>query len=160
MRNDAGFFVPAPASNEGPPHAASGSVDVNVPGLGIARGRQHGVTDAWFGLPYALPPLGNFRWQPARPVTSWAGEPNSVLVSTESQSFKRDLSGSGGPPLDAVTPGPACISSVDHASWTSDGEQEAEDCLYLNVWTPRGHIAAVQQRESKPLPVVRRTPRS
>jgi para-nitrobenzyl esterase len=68
------------------------------------------------GIPYAAPPVGPLRWQAPAPAPSWPG----VRKSTR--------------------PGPRCMQD------TSDlelGRQTGEDCLSLNVWTPR---AASNQR--------------
>lgn len=63
----------------------------------------------FLGIPYAAPPVGEFRWKETQPVEPWEGE-------RECDHF-----------------GPSCpqpkivIFKVGETS---------EDCLYLNVWTP------------------------
>jgi para-nitrobenzyl esterase len=59
------------------------------------------------GIPFAQPPTGNLRWREPLPAKSWTGV------------------------RDATVFGPACVQS-GHLNATS-----SEDCLQLNVWTPR-----------------------
>ncbi|MBC2666835.1 carboxylesterase family protein [Novosphingobium flavum] len=61
----------------------------------------------FMGIPYAAPPTGPLRWQAPRPAQKWPGV------------------------KDAAAPGPACIQVG------ANGVSGSEDCLYLNVWTPR-----------------------
>jgi para-nitrobenzyl esterase len=67
------------------------------------------------GIPYAAPPVGDLRWKPPQPVEPW----------TE--------------PLACVEPGPACPqpgqADAPYLDLLSVGDT-AEDCLYLNVWSP------------------------
>lgn len=60
------------------------------------------------GIPYAAPPVGEFRWKPPQPVTPWTGIKECTTFSASS------------PQVDVgFCPGPF-----------------SEDCLYLNVLTP------------------------
>ena len=46
----------------------------NIPGLGCAKGiisNQSNSVWMFLGLPYARPPTGNLRWQPAQPPQPW-----------------------------------------------------------------------------------------
>lgn len=79
--------------------------------LGLVRGRITGndpMIYVYRGIPYAAPPTGNLRWKPPQPAASWEG----VL---DCFSFK------------------ACGPELDKKRLSS---HMAEDCLYLNVWTP------------------------
>jgi para-nitrobenzyl esterase len=80
-----------------------------------ANGRVRGRPGAYLGIPYAAPPVGERRWAPPGPVERWAGE------------------------LDALAPGPPPPQPVRPITRFAWGEIPAgnEDCLYLNVWTPR-----------------------
>ena len=71
---------------------------------GIARD-TNGV-EAFKGIPFAAPPVGDLRWRSPKPVMPWTG----VLDATE---FR-----------------PSCISTPNGPS-----ASESEDCLTANVWT-------------------------
>ena len=67
------------------------------------------------GIPFATPPVGDLRWRPPQPVTSWSGvraadEFGSVCVQPPGMGRLNIAVLEDSPPLD-------------------------EDCLYLNVWT-------------------------
>ncbi len=72
------------------------------------------------GLRYAVPPVGEGRWRPPQPLAPWQGT------------------------VPAQAPGASCIQkpalSID--SGGGDPRPVAEDCLFLNVWTPRAGTAA------------------
>jgi len=80
---------------------------------GAACAAQPGVT-RFMGLPYAQPPTGAWRLRAPRPWQPWAG--------------LRD--GSRAAPASLQTLG-------GNQVWMNEPiTQQAEDCLYLNVWTP------------------------
>jgi len=85
---------------------------VSVTG-GNIRGRliEGGDGAVFKGIPFARPPVGDFRWREPMPVVPWPGT--------------RDA-GESGPP--AVQP---ALGWNDKAAAAS-----REDCLYLDVWTP------------------------
>ncbi|MGW0518982.1 carboxylesterase/lipase family protein [Crossiella sp. NPDC003009] len=62
------------------------------------------------GIPYAAPPVGELRWQPPKPVAAWTGT------------------------RAADRPGNACPQEGTEYAKTGS---TTEDCLYLNVTTPR-----------------------
>ena len=67
------------------------------------------------GIPFAAPPLGDLRWRPPQPVTSWNGlrradEFGNVCIQPPGMGRLNIAVLEDSPPLD-------------------------EDCLYLNVWT-------------------------
>lgn len=62
------------------------------------------------GIPFAAPPVGDLRWRSPQPVTPWAE------------------------PRDATAPGNRCAQAGDAFNGPAS---ETEDCLYLNVTTPR-----------------------
>ncbi len=67
---------------------------------------------AFKGIPYAVPPVGNLRWQPPQPAAKWSG------VKSAKEFGFRCIQSSGYPDMSFHDPGPS------------------EDCLTLNVWTP------------------------
>jgi para-nitrobenzyl esterase len=67
------------------------------------------------GVPYAAPPVGDLRWKPPQAVAAW----------TE--------------PLECTSFGPSCPQPGQGDSFYVDTlavGSAAEDCLYLNVWSP------------------------
>jgi para-nitrobenzyl esterase len=78
---------------------------------GKITGRETGQVRAWLGIPYAAPPVGDWRWRPPQPPPRWEG----VRA------------------MDHV--GAACIQAALGPLGTG-GLPQSEDCLTLNVWAP------------------------
>ncbi|WP_404337938.1 carboxylesterase/lipase family protein [Sphingomonas sp. MMS12-HWE2-04] len=86
-----------------------------------AQGDVSGITlnsgvEAWLGIPFAAPPVGDLRWRPPQPAAPWQG----VHPATQFA--------------------PSCMQPLrDHgiAYYVGD-DPVAEDCLYLNVWARKG----------------------
>ena len=76
---------------------------------GPVRGLANGAVDEFLGIPYAAPPVGALRWQPPQPAASWSGV------------------------RDATRFAPHCPQSPSPFGQAST----SEDCLFLNVFTPR-----------------------
>lgn len=81
-------------------------------------GKVEGV-QAFKGIPFAAPPVGDLRWRPAQPAADWDG----VLAADEFASPCMQPSQTERMPNNV---------SVD----LPDSPSVSEDCLYLNVWTP------------------------
>ncbi|WP_419994538.1 carboxylesterase/lipase family protein [Streptomyces boninensis] len=101
--------VPLPAAVAG----GHGPSDVVRTTKGAVRGEVTGLGRQFLGIPYAADPVGDRRWQPPRPHARWSGV--------------RDATGFG-------------HRCVQGSSWDPGYEQptHTEDCLGLNVYTPRG----------------------
>ncbi|WP_052215386.1 carboxylesterase/lipase family protein [Sphingomonas sp. ERG5] len=90
---------------------------VVVVDTGTVRGTADGDLLSFKGLPYAAPPIGPLRWAPPEKAASWTG----IRAASNY--------------------GPACLQKMN-----ADGKPNAggvtgptsEDCLSLNVWTPKG----------------------
>ncbi len=79
---------------------------------GVLSGVTEGDVSFFKGIPFAAPPVGEFRWRPPQPVKAWDGV--------------RDASGFG----------PTCAAVGWGAAPGTIQQGSSEDCLYLNVWTP------------------------
>lgn len=83
--------------------------------LGALRGRWRDGVARFAGIPFAAAPVGDLRFRPPAPAEPWEGE--------------RDATRFG--PIAAQNP------SLMDALFGGDAEPWDEDCLFLNVWTPR-----------------------
>jgi para-nitrobenzyl esterase len=75
---------------------------------GVVRGVIAGDVAAFKGIPYAAPPVGEFRWRPPQPVKPWK----------EVRDASKD-----------------CADCPQRA-WPGSTAIQSEDCLFLNVWAP------------------------
>lgn len=86
------------------------------PNVKISDGALQGTVEnnlsVFKGIPYAAPPIGEWRWREPQLVASW----NDVRRA------------------DAF--GNACIQPESKIPGGADVGAQSEDCLYLNVWTP------------------------
>ena len=85
---------------------------------GIVRGVTKDDVTIFKGIPFAAPPVGEFRWRPPQPVKAWEGV------------------------RDAISYGANCAQAGWGAAPGTIAEGSSEDCLYLNLWMP-----AKQNRE-------------
>ena len=70
---------------------------------------------AWFGIPFAKPPINDLRWQPPQPI-KWTGTWTADRKMPECMQVLRP-------------------HNMNHYFGE---EATSEDCLYLNVWAPPG----------------------
>lgn len=83
---------------------------------GVIRGFSNAAGGhTWLGIPYAAPPVGERRWRAPRAPANWAGRRDALRAGSPCIQYGSPLGGVG-------------------AAGTRQG---AEDCLYLNVYSPR-----------------------
>ena len=91
------------------------------PRVQTRQGQVEGVTakgvDQFLGIPYAAPPVGDLRWRPPQPAASWNGV-------RPAKAF-----------------GPACAQVTTLGVFAGPANAN-EDCLTLNVFTPKPGAAA------------------
>ncbi|MDT0510000.1 carboxylesterase family protein [Novosphingobium sp. MMS21-SN21R] len=75
---------------------------------------------AWLGVPFAAPPLRDLRWRAPQPVQPWTGV------------------------LHADRFAPECLQPLrgSRQNHYFGNEATSEDCLYLNIWAPKGAAKA------------------
>ncbi len=103
--------------------AASGQPQLTVQ---TKDGRLHGTVSQgareFLGVPYAAPPVYNLRFAPPQPMRPWGGVRSATIQ------------------------GPACVQF--QPSGVKNGQATSEDCLYLDIYTPKN------ARPGDKLPVV------
>lgn len=75
---------------------------------------------AWLGVPFAAPPLRDLRWKPPQPVQPWQGVLHADRVA------------------------PECLQPLRGSLQNHyfGNEATSEDCLYLNIWSPKNAAKA------------------
>lgn len=91
---------------------------VLLEGQGVLEGTANHDVARFLSVPYAAPPLGPLRWSPPQHPDGWSG------VRSDPKHLPR-----------CPQMGPLMRTFKGHA------EENTEDCLVLNVWTP---LAAIQ----------------
>lgn len=79
---------------------------------GALQGAMDDGVMSFKGIPFAAPPVGDLRWRPPQPAAAWTGVRQATQYGADCMQlpFPSDAAPLGTPP--------------------------AEDCLYMNVWTP------------------------
>ncbi|KAF2883617.1 hypothetical protein ILUMI_22551 [Ignelater luminosus] len=111
--------------------------DISAPETRIPQGVLRGQflttsnnrkISAFTAIPYAEPPVGDLRFEPAQAPSPWKGI------------------------LNASQPHPICPQMVDILGGVNGTPQGDEDCLYLNVYTPQ--LEFNNSKPSRLLPVM------
>jgi para-nitrobenzyl esterase len=103
------FYMLVPAAMaEGPPAVARAET-----AQGAVEGESMGKVLAFRGIPYAAPPVGAERFRPPQPPVPWPGVRSALDM------------------------GPACPQLIDGDPTENNDSVMAEDCLSLNIWTPK-----------------------
>jgi para-nitrobenzyl esterase len=101
-----------------PPNAGAQAGPVVMTRSGALRGVPLGGAQAFLGIPFAKPPLKQLRFRAPRPPARWRGV------------------------RDATDLPPACLQF--QPTGVREGQAVSEDCLYLDLYRPRG--ARVRQK--------------
>jgi para-nitrobenzyl esterase len=96
----------------------SAGTDITIE-TGTLRGAVEGGISHWLGIPFALPPVGELRWRAPQPATSWTGVRDATAYANDPMQIPVDIDAA---PI---------------------GTTPSEDCLYANVWRPRGSTAGL-----------------
>ena len=96
--------------------ASAGATQLPLPLIvhtrdGLVKGLDTSTAREFFGIPYAAPPVGKLRWRAPRPAAPWFGIRSATF------------------------PGPNCAQTGNIGTGVPT-TSTAEDCLYLNVYTP------------------------
>lgn len=91
-------------------------LDGSVPTVRTANGLLEGINKSgvkiFKGVPFAAPPVGDFRWKEPQPVVNWE-------VVRKADHF-----------------GPRPMQANVFGDMNFRSDSMSEDCLYLNIWTP------------------------
>jgi para-nitrobenzyl esterase len=104
----AAIFARGAAAEDGPPVLVRAQT-----AQGAVEGESLGKVLAFRGIPYAAPPIGKLRFRPPQPPAAWTGVRPALDMS------------------------PACPQLIDDDPTENNEAVMSEDCLALNVWTPR-----------------------
>ena len=104
--------LPHAQAQEASPPAVRTTIDA-----GTLVGTVQGQVRRYLGVPFAKPPVGELRWAPPQPPEPWAGERDATKYRLPCHQVTNP---------DGVTLNGGGVSGPS-----------AEDCLYLNVYTPR-----------------------
>ena len=110
-----------------PPEADPASLRTTAQGSVVGSVGAYG-SHVWLGIPYAKPPVDDFRWRAPRTPEPWSGTREALLRGNHCPQFASTLGGVPGEPGEIV------------------GD---EDCLVLNVYAPRLEPGAVPAGDAR-----------
>ncbi|MBH1943835.1 carboxylesterase/lipase family protein [Erythrobacter sp. YJ-T3-07] len=116
--------APAAAQDSAEPPAATPVVETEA---GKVQGLEQGGIDAFLGVRYAAPPLGDLRFRPPTKPEAWEG----IADATGYGAPCMQLYSASGPTESEMT---RRIQAIFPTS--TEAKMDNEDCLFLNVWTP------------------------
>ena len=99
----------------------------------VIGGEGRYESHAWLGIPYAKPPVGELRWRAPEPPDAWAEARETVVHGAPCTQYASPFAG---------------VADLDPG--TPAGQ---EDCLTLDVWTPRFADGRVPKGKAR-LPVM------
>src|SRR5206468_11845106 len=91
--------------------AASSGPQVKTP-LGVVEGQNDGPVNAFLGIPYAAPPVGDLRWKSPAPAAKWTDVRKTTVFGSH------------------------CLQGNVFGDMVFRDAGGSEDCLTLNVWVP------------------------
>ena len=112
-----GYFWPA-SSSEKIAKISNPSAERDTQSGSVIGSEDANNTYVWLGIPFAAPPVADLRWRSPQPVKPWT----ETLGTTAFRDACVQLSG----PLDGLPDDSGAVVG-------------SEDCLYLNIWSPRDH---------------------
>ena len=112
-----GYFWPA-SSSEKIAKTSNPSAERDTQSGSVIGSEDANNTYVWLGIPFAAPPVADLRWRSPQPVKPWT----ETLGTTAFRDACVQLSG----PLDGLPDDSGAVVG-------------SEDCLYLNIWSPRDH---------------------
>ena len=119
-----GYFWPA-SSSEKIAKTSNPSAERDTQSGSVIGSEDANNTYVWLGIPFAAPPVADLRWRSPQPVKPWT----ETLGTTAFRDACMQLSG----PLDGLPDDSGAVVG-------------SEDCLYLNIWSPRDHSSATSDK--------------
>jgi para-nitrobenzyl esterase len=116
----------------------------------VDTGEVQGIVDdgvaSYKGIPFAAPPVGEFRWRPPQPAAKWTGVRQATDYGANCMQGRFGGPPPGarpGPPAapGAPTPPSAAPAAAPLRPAPPARPEPSEDCLFLNVWHPADAMA-------------------
>ncbi len=120
------LVIPMLLAAGGKPKQAAPTGPVVHIASGVLHGTQRGSIAVFEGVPFAAPPVGPLRWREPQAVSPWPGVRDAIAPS---HPCMQNVAGT-----DSFL---APLAATYGTSFTRQTLDPSEDCLYLNIWTPR-----------------------